>query len=156
MKPNKFVKIRNSKIHGAGGFAKTNIKKGTKIIEYIGKKITKEEAKKVLEENGVFVFELNKNLDIDGNVPENTARFINHSCNPNCVIDIKNNQIWIKAKKDITKGEELSYNYGFDLEDYHKYPCKCESKNCVGFILDEDYWKKMKNQTKNEKPRQKS
>ena len=141
---NKFVRIRNSKIHGSGGFAKKDIRKGTRIIEYIGKKITKEEADKILDENGAFVFDVNEKWDIDGDVPENTARFINHSCNPNCSFEIKDNRIWIKSKKDIKKGEELSYNYGFDLEGYKKYKCKCGTKKCVGFILDKKHWKRIK------------
>ncbi|MBI3623480.1 SET domain-containing protein-lysine N-methyltransferase [Candidatus Pacearchaeota archaeon] len=143
-KANEFVKIRYSKIHGNGGFAKKDIKKGTKLIEYIGKKITKEEAERVSDKDGVFLFELSKKWDIDGNVPENTARFINHSCDPNCDFEIKNKQIWIRAMKDIKKGEELSYNYGFDLDGYKRYPCRCGAKACVGFILDKDHWSKVK------------
>ena len=141
---NEFVRIRYSKIHGNGGFAKKDIPKGTKLIEYIGRKVTKEEAETISDKEGVFLFEVNKKWDIDGNVPENIARFINHSCDPNCTFDIKNNQIWIKAMKGIKKGEELSYNYGFDLEGHKKYPCRCGTKNCVGFILDKDHWHKIK------------
>ena len=143
-KINQFVRIKYSKIHGNGGFAKKDIKKGTKLIEYIGKKITKEEAETISDKNGVFLFEVNKKWDIDGNIPENSARFINLSCDPNCNFEIKNNKIWIKAKRDIKKGEELSYNYGFDLEGHKKYPCRCGTKNCVGFILDKDHWNKIK------------
>ena len=120
MKPNKFVRIENSKIHGTGGFAKRDIKRGSRIIEYIGKKINKEEAEKISDKDGIFIFEVNEEWDIDGNVPENTARFINHSCEPNCTFEIKNNRIWIKAKRNIKMGEELSYNYGFDFEDHKK------------------------------------
>ena len=147
-KANEFIRIRRSKIHGNGAFAKKNIKKGTRIIQYIGKKITKAEAEKVSEKDGIFIFELNKKWDIDGNMPENTAKFINHSCDPNCTFEIKNNQIWIKARKNIKMGEELSYNYGFDLDGYKKYPCRCGAKNCVGYILDKDHWKKIKKQLK--------
>lgn len=149
-KTNHLVRIKYSKIHGNGGFAKKDIKKGTKLIQYIGKKITKAEAEKVSDIDGVFLFELDKKWDIDGNVPENTARFINHSCDPNCDFEIKNKQIWIRAMNDIKKGEELSYNYGFDLDGYKRYPCKCGAKNCAGFILDKDHWKtiKMKNKIK--------
>ncbi|MBS3086321.1 tRNA 2-thiouridine(34) synthase MnmA [Candidatus Pacearchaeota archaeon] len=154
-KANEFIRIRRSKIHGNGAFAKKNIKKGTRIIQYIGKKITKAEAEKVSEKDGIFIFELNKKWDIDGNMPENTAKFINHSCDPNCTFEIKNNQIWIKARKNIKMGEELSYNYGFDLDGYKKYPCRCGAKNCVGYILDKDHWKKIKrqNKTQNKKTR---
>ena len=147
-KENKFFKVRSSKIHGSGAFAKKDIKRGTRIVEYIGRRITKAEAEEVSEKDGVFVFELNRKWDIDGNVPENIAKFINHSCDPNCTFEIKNDEIWIKAKKNIKRGEELSYNYGFDLDGYKKYPCRCGAKNCVGFILDKDHWKKIKKQDK--------
>jgi len=147
-KPNKFLRIKLSKIHGNGAFAIKDIKKGTRIIQYIGKKVTKAEAEEISEKDGIFIFELNKEWDIDGNVPENTAKFINHSCNPNCTFEIKNNEIWIKAKKNIKKEEELSYNYGFDLDGYKKYPCRCGAKNCIGYILDKDHWKKIKKQDK--------
>lgn len=143
-KTNAYVRIKYSKIHGSGGFAKKDIKKGARLIEYIGRKVTKEEAETISDKGGVFLFEVNKKWDIDGNVPENIARFINHSCNPNCNFDIKNNHIWIKAKKDIKKGEELSYNYGFDFEDHKRYPCRCGAHNCIGYILCDDHWGKIK------------
>jgi len=155
IKVNEFIRVRRSKIHGNGAFAKKNIKKGIRIIQYIGKKITKAKAEEVSEKDGIFLFGLNKKWDIDGNVPENTAKFINHSCDPNCTFEIKNNQIWIKARKGIKMGEEISYNYGFDLDGYKKYPCRCGAKNCVGYILDKDHWKKIKkqNKTQNKKTR---
>lgn len=151
MKSNEFFRVKYSKIHGNGGFSKKDIKKGVRIVEYIGRKITKAEAKKVIEKGGVFVFELNKKWDIDGDVPENIARFINHSCDPNCTIEIKNNHIWIKSIRRIRKGEELSFNYSFDLKDYKKYPCRCGSKNCVGYILGEDYLKELKKRERKQK-----
>src|SRR3989338_8034314 len=96
---NEFFRIKRSKIHGNGAFAKKDIKKGTRIIQYIGKKVTKEEAEEVSEKDGIFLFELNKKWYIDGNVPENIAKFINHSCDPNCTFEIKNNQIWKKPRR---------------------------------------------------------
>lgn len=158
MKPttSEYIVVKRSKIHGTGVFAKKNIPKGTDIIEYMGRRITKAESDKISdvhmnnhkqnsEENGaVYIFNLNKRYDIDGQVPWNTAKFINHSCNPNCKADIKRGHIWISSIKDIKKGEELSYNYGYDLEDYEDHPCRCGSKNCVGYIVDEDDWPKLK------------
>ena len=148
---------KNSKVHGNGLFAKTDIKKGTKIIEYIGEKVTKKEggrradcqirkAKKNKKNGMVYVFELNKQYDIDGDVLENYARLINHSCGPNCEVEILNNQIWILAIKNIKKYHELSYNYGYSYDtDYIEHICKCGSSKCVGYILDEDEWPKLKN-----------
>jgi len=144
--------VKNSGIHGKGIFARTNIKKGIKIIEYIGEKISKKEGDKRSEEQyekamktgkgAVYVFELNKTQDLDGDVPWNPARFINHSCNPNCKVSIRKDRIWIFSIKNIKKGQELSYDYGYDLEDYHEHPCKCGSKNCMGYIIGEENRKK--------------
>jgi len=156
----KYIIVKNSKVHGKGVFAKCFILKGTKIIEYIGEKITKEEGDKRSDEQlelsksnpelgSVYIFELDDDWDIDGNFEYNTARLINHSCNPNCEFDIKDGHIWISAKRDIKEGEELNYNYGYDFEDYENHPCKCGSENCVGYILDEDHWPKLKELLKN-------
>ena len=92
----------------------------------------------------MYVFELNKRYDLDGNVPENTARFINHSCDPNCEPDVIKNRIWLLSTRKIKKGEELSYNYGFDLECYEEHECRCGSKKCVGYITAEENWRKLK------------
>ncbi len=150
-----FIVVKNSKIHNKGVFAKKDIPKGTKVIEYVGEKITKAEAEKRAEkqmkksknhtaDGGVYIFELNKKYDIDGKVPWNPARFINHSCNPNCETESDEKHIWIVAIKNIKKGEELNYNYGYDLENYKEHPCKCNSENCVGYTVAEEHWPKLK------------
>ena len=148
---------KKSHVHGSGLFAIQNIKKGTKIIEYIGDKVTKKEGDKRADKqikqykknknNGmVYIFELNKLYDIDGSVAHNHAKLINHSCNPNCEVEIINNEIWISALKNIRKNTELSYNYGYSYDtDYVDHVCKCRSSNCIGYILDEDHWPKLKN-----------
>ena len=148
---------KKSHVHGSGLFAVQNIKKGSKIIEYIGDKVTKKEGDKRADKqikqykknknNGmVYVFELNKLYDIDGSVSHNHAKLINHSCNSNCEVEIINNEIWISAIKNIKKNTELSYNYGYSYDtDYVDHICKCGSSNCVGYILDEDHWPKLKN-----------
>ena len=142
-------KVKKSKVHGTGVFATQDIKNGTKIIEYIGDKVTKKEGDKRSSERikkylnskisgSVYIFELNKKYDIDGSPLYNKARYINHSCNPNCEVEGKGLKLWIFSLKDIKKDEELSYDYGFSFdEDYKQFPCKCRSKNCCGFIVRE-------------------
>jgi len=150
-------KVKKSKIHGTGVFATSNISKNTKIIQYIGEKITKAEGdhrsaeriKNFLNkknEGSVYIFELNKKYDIDGSPLYNQARYINHSCNPNCEVDIINNEIWITSIKNIKKGDELSYDYGyvFDVDDYQDHICKCGSSNCIDYIISQDDWEKYK------------
>ena len=151
-------KVKRSKIHGTGVFATENIKKNAKIIEYIGEKVSKKEgdkrSEKLLSKNmnskskgAVYIFELNKRYDIDGSLSYNKARYINYSCSPNCEVQIINNCIWIVSIKKIKKGEELSYDYGFefDEDDYRDHICKCGSNNCIGYIISSDDWKKFKN-----------
>ena len=154
---NKLWYKKTSSVHGSGLFASQNIKRGNKIIEYVGDKVTKKEgdkradqqinkAKKNKNNGMVYVFELNQRYDIDGGAKYNQARLINHSCNPNCEVEIDNNRIWILAIKNIKKNTELSYNYGYSYDtDYVDHICKCGSKKCVGYILDKDQWPKLKN-----------
>ena len=120
--PNKYIKIGKSKIHGKGCFAKIDIPKGTYIIEYKGEKITKREAEKRGERDNkrgtVYIFELNKRYDIDGWIKGNEAKYINHSSYPNCeAVNVAEKEIWIVAIKDIKKGEEITYDYGFELDN---------------------------------------
>ena len=150
-------KVKRSSIHGTGVFATHNIPKNSKIIQYIGDKILKSEGDKRSEkrlkkylnskdDGSVYIFELNKKYDIDGSPLYNKARYINHSCNPNCEVDIESEEIWIKSIKNIKKGEELTYDYGFefDKDDYKDNICKCEAKYCIGYIISSDDWTKYK------------
>ena len=150
-------KVKRSKVHGYGIFATKDIKKGVKIIQYIGEKIVKAEGdrrsasriKKYLNSNrtgSVYIFELNKKYDIDGSVSYNKAKYINHSCDPNCEVDIINNEIWISSIKKIKKGQELNYDYGyeFDKEDFRDHICKCGSHLCIGYIISSNDWIKYK------------
>ena len=157
-----YLKIKKSSIHSKGGFAKRDIPKGTRVIEYVGEKLTKaqssiradvplEKHKKDKSHGAVYLFELNKRYDVDGNVKYNTARFINHSCDPNCETDIIKGKIYIIAIKDIKKGDEITYNYGYGWEDYKDHRCECGSDNCMGYILSEDHWKKLKRKIKEKK-----
>jgi SET domain-containing protein len=135
------VKIRvwvgTSRIAGKGLFAAQNIKKGTRIIQYIGQRISKEETAERLYQGNQYIFEFNDHYNIDGKTLKNKARYINHSCDPNCEILLTKRTIWIVAKRDIKEGEEFSYNYGFTTKQYH---CQCGAKNCYGYILGEEYW----------------
>ena len=150
--------------HATGVFATEIIKKNTRIIEYIGEKILKSEGDKRSERRinkylnskstgSVYIFELNKKYDIDGAKSFNKARFINHSCNPNCEVDIIKGRIWISSIKQIQKGEELTYDYGyeFDKDDYKDHICKCKSKNCIGYIISSDDWPQYKKYLKQKK-----
>jgi len=138
MKPYKIIK---SNIHHQGLCAARDIKIGEKIIEYVGKKITHKQAENNTKYgyDVTYLFTINKKYLLDGDFKFNTARLINHSCDPNCeVLDTSKTKIWITAMKDIKKGEELSYDYGFGFDsNYKDHKCKCGSKNCVGFIVRE-------------------
>jgi uncharacterized protein len=134
------VLFQASPIHGRGGFAKRALPKGSRILEYVGERIDKQESTRRCEANNVYIFFLNETQDIDGDVDWNLARFLNHSCSPNCEAEVDGARIWLVARRDIGAGEELTFNYGFDLEDYRDYPCRCGSPNCVGFIVAEEYF----------------
>jgi uncharacterized protein len=161
MSTHEFIEVKSSGIHRHGIFAKKDIPKGTRLIEYLGIKVTKEESQMIDEEAhqrhlkdpknnaGTYLFELNDTWDLDGDIPDNDAKFINHSCEPNCEVDITDSRIWIDTIKDIKKGEEITYNYGFEIDDkklhlFKEHPCRCGSERCAGYILDEDQWPKMR------------
>ena len=142
----KLYKIKKSNIDNKGLIAAKDIKKGTKIIEYKGKLISKKESEensKFDNEKRIYLFEINKRYDLDGDFRFNTARLINHSCNPNCEVAGEGLKLWIESTKDIKKGEELSYDYGFSFgEDFKNYPCRCNSSNCCGYIVrQESRWR---------------
>jgi len=134
-------KIKKSNIDNKGLYAAKNIKAGKKIINYKGKIITTKETErnpKYDNNKAIYLFNLNYRYDLDGDFEYNTARLINHSCNPNCEVDGKGLKLWVFALRDIKKGEELSYDYGFGYDsDYKQFVCKCGSKNCVGYIVRE-------------------
>ncbi len=137
----KLYRIKKSNIDkkGRGLYATQDIKAGTKIIDYVGKLITKkqtEESDKYDNGKPIYLFTINKRYDLDGDFPWNTAGLINHSCDNNCDYDGKGLKIWVKAIKDIKKGEEFTCDYGFGYdENYKQFPCKCKSKNCCGYII---------------------
>ena len=152
----KLYKIKKSKIDKNGLYANCNIEKGKKIIEYKGKIISikkSEKAPKFNNKKAIYLFNINKRFDLDGDFKFNIARLINHSCEPNCEVFGQGLKVWVYAMKDIKKGEELSYDYGFSYdEDYKDFPCKCRSKKCVGYILREgSRWRLKRRNKKNGK-----
>jgi hypothetical protein len=138
--------IRPSAIQGLGAFATRPIPAGTCLIEYTGERITAAESEARYpdvpgERHHTFLFAIDDDVVIDAAVDGNDARFINHSCDPNCDGFIENKRIWIKAVRDIAPGEELAYDYKYVLEERHtpgrkrRFPCHCGSAKCRGTIL---------------------
>jgi SET domain-containing protein len=108
---------------GLGLFAASPIPKGACVIEYTGVPLTNAERE---ASNSLYLFEIHSRLTIDGSPRWNTARYINHSCKPNCEIEIYKNRVWIFALRDIKPGEELGYDYGEDyVGAYLAGKCKC-------------------------------
>ena len=136
------VWVRKSRIAGLGLFAAQDIKKWTRILPYIGEKISKAESARRLAQGNVYIFTFNDRYDIDGKIRRNTARYINHSCDPNCDVDITTRAIWIVALRHIRDGEELTYNYGYEYDPatYRDFPCRCGAKHCRDYILAQRYW----------------
>ncbi|MBZ4421972.1 SET domain-containing protein [Myxococcus sp. RHSTA-1-4] len=138
--------LRPSTIQGTGAFATRRIRKGTRIIEYIGERITQEEADRryddeAMERHHTFLFNLDNKGVLDAGTVHNESRYINHSCDPNCEALIDKGHIYIYALRDIEPGEELVYDYAYErTEDMGPdsealYVCKCGSPKCRGTIL---------------------
>jgi len=117
--------------HGLGLFTNIALKKGDLVIEYTGEKISTAVAD---SRGGQYLFELNDKWTIDGRGRENEARYINHSCSPNCYPEIDENEkhIFIYAKKMIGPGEELTYNYGKEFWETYINPKQCRCTKCLG------------------------
>ena len=142
----KWLVFKESPIHGLGGFARTDIPSGSRVIEYLGEKINKQESVRRCEASNHFIFALNDREDLDGNVDWNLARNINHSCVPNCEVEWDGSHLWIVAKRDIKAGEEITFNYNFDLVDYKDHPCHCRAPDCVGYIVAEEFFEHIRRQ----------
>src|SRR5262245_7192329 len=143
---NEWMELRRSPIHGLGAFARKDIPKGTRIIEYVGEKISNAEADRrydddTMEIHHTFLFILNKKQCVDAEFDGNEARFINHSCDPNAETGIWNSRIWISSIKRILAGTELTYDYQYDDDpeytdaDLLFYRCECGSPKCRGTIV---------------------
>src|ERR671922_1487420 len=137
--------IRRSPIQGRGAFATRRIRKGERIIEYTGERISNAEADRRYDDDRMrrhhtYLFTLTQRTVVDGGSGGNASRFINHSCDPNCEAVIEDGRIWIQSLHTIPKGRELTYDYRYerttdDEADDEKYPCRCGSANCRGTIL---------------------
>jgi SET domain-containing protein len=115
-------------VNGLGLFAKVPMKKGDCVIEYIGDIINDAEANR---RGGRYLFQTSKDRHIDGTGRHNTARYINHSCRPNCEVDVIRGRVFVYAKRTITPGEELNYDYGKEYFDEHIKPKGCGCEKCV-------------------------
>jgi uncharacterized protein len=138
--------LRSSEIQGLGAFATRPIRKGARIIEYVGERITQAEADSRYDDTAMsrhhtFLFNVDEDTVIDAAHDGNDARFINHSCEPNCQAFLEGDRIYIYSKRAIQPGEELSYDYSYDRiegmgeEEEQLYVCRCGTPSCRGTIL---------------------
>lgn len=141
-----FIRVGKSPIHGRGVFAKRKIPKGTRVIEYLGERIQLEKLCRDPATVGtarVYAFYLDENTVIDGARNGNDARFINHSCDPNCEAYCIDDRVYIYGMGDIARDDELTFDYKLaatrdglaGIENSRAYICRCGSKNCRGTML---------------------
>jgi hypothetical protein len=139
-------RLRRSRIHGQGAFATRAIKKGERIVEYVGERISHTEAdrrhlKKADDDGHTFLFTIDDKTVIDAGVGGNSSRFINHSCDPNCEVIIDRRRIYVEAIRPIAAGEELAYDYRIGRSDddppgmEEVFGCRCETAACRGTML---------------------
>lgn len=144
--PETHYKVRHSSVHGNGVFAARKIAAGARIIEYQGKRITEKQANKRFGQDPdnpfhTFFFSLENGKLIDGGDEGNDARWINHSCEPNCEAQEEKGRVYIHALRDIARGEELNYDYGLVIDEKltkqlkKDYACRCGSPSCRGTML---------------------
>ena len=141
--------VRDSVIHGRGVFAKEKIRKGTVIVEYKGQRTSYDKAASRPDSDPddsahTFLFELDDGKVIDAGRRGNAARWINHSCDPNCVtFEDEDGRVFIEAKRKIRRGEELCYDYRLNVEgrltkrERAVYACRCGGAKCRGSLLDD-------------------
>lgn len=144
--PNPYIELRTSAIQGTGAFAARPIRKGTRIIEYLGERISWRTADRRYDDEKMgrhhtFLFTVDDRTVIDGAVKGNDARFLNHSCDGNCEAITDRKRIFIEARRNIKAGEELLYDYQYERTEEHTeederfYKCRCGSPKCRGSIL---------------------
>src|ERR1051325_207978 len=136
--------VKSSSLHGAGVYTTAPIKKGARVLEYTGPRLTAKECEGLYADTEVtYLFAMdNRNIIIDG---FGMAAFVNHSCDPNCETDQIRDRIWILALRNIAAGEELTYDYClFDAAPGELAPCYCGSKNCRGTMYSEEEIRRQK------------
>jgi len=140
------IQVRRSGVHGRGVYAIAPIEAGTTIIEYTGERISWDEAMDrhphdPAQPNHTFYFQIEGGAVIDALYGGNSARWINHSCEPNCEADEVDGRVFIKALRDLLPGEELFYDYGLVIDERYtpklkkEYACYCGSADCRGTML---------------------
>jgi SET domain-containing protein len=138
--------IRPSPMQGLGAFAIRAIAAGVRLIEYAGERLTPAHADVRYpdvegERHHTYLFAIDDDVVIDAAVGGNEARWINHSCEPNCDAVIDEGRIWIETIREIAPGEELAYDYAYILEERHspaakrRFPCHCGAPGCRRTIL---------------------
>jgi uncharacterized protein len=146
MAPEPLFEVRNSPVHGLGAFALRFIRKGTRIVEYLGERVSHREADRRYESKDAndahtFLFIVDSRIVIDAGVDGNEARFLNHSCNPNCESVIEKRRVFIEAVRDIEPGEEMTYDYQIQRDDddppgiEEVFACRCGFPQCRGTML---------------------
>jgi len=139
-------RVLQSSVHGSGVFATRPIARGTRLIEYVGERISHAEADRRYEhkaddDNHTFLFTVDARTVIDGGVGGNEARYVNHGCDPNCETVVDDGRIYIEAIRDIAAGEELAYDYRLerDADDPPDieavFGCRCGAERCRGTML---------------------
>ena len=139
--------LRRSPIQGTGAFAIQPIPKGTRLIEYLGERISQKEADSRYDDDDethphVLLFSVDRGVAIDAAVGGNDARFFNHSCDPNCEAIIEKRRVFLETMRDVAPGEELTYDYSLtrdgldDEESERRYACHCGAANCRGTMLE--------------------
>jgi uncharacterized protein len=140
------IEVRCSPVHGLGAFALRRIRKGTRIIEYLGERVSHEEADrryagKAANDAHTFLFIVDSKTVIDAGVKGNEARFLNHSCDPNCESVIEGRRVFIDAIHTIEPGEEMTYDYQIQRERDDPpgidevFACRCGLPECRGTML---------------------
>ena len=140
------VAVRKSPVHGRGVFALARISKGARVIEYKGERISHKESDERYDEEHqksphTMLFTVDDQIVIDGTRRGNSARWINHSCAPNCEAVDEGSRIFIETLRDIRPGEEITYDYNLQLDERHttaakrRYACSCGSRRCRGTML---------------------
>src|SRR5215212_240433 len=138
--------IRPSPMQGLGAFATRRIPGGVRLVEYAGERLTEAQADARYpdvagERHHTFLFAIGDGVVIDAAVGGNEARWINHSCDPNCDAVIDGGRIWIETIRDVMPGEELAYDYAYELEERHtpsakrRFPCNCAAASCRRTLL---------------------